>query len=1558
MSDFVVHIEPASGASAPPNRPRSPSTTVEIAYEREIGSEETGQPLPPLHDVARGVLDETHAGSVLLPDPVAGSSADVRFLAGSGATKHTLLLQIPNVGSSAHLDLSSGDLAAITEPDPRPPELPQFVRRDAKLTPIGGAPLQFKGCTLLVAPVTVGDSGWTGLGLDKLFNLQAPATTAVGISSHIWQQLESQAWEQEDLAIDGQFTAFFRKGSGDSWLWWLTGAVAALGIQIDELDEPSIGLVSIVLPPLVAPVPGTPTTTVEGARPVPVAETEREVAENPEVYTEDPGAFCKPFNNPERVLGEQPFSVIFRAEQPVVSPEASIRTRTGPLLDFDLPELATVERDRRPSIGSRLRNVFGTGGPNLIGGIGSVVRLPALQPVVTLDPLPTVIIDDLLSGDRDRRPINAQHPVQWDSDASRYQAVTVARGHILEFRVKWRSNGYSLGTVAKTLTLAPRQVKLIQKIEWERIERTRRQERTQFIERVSDVVARQRQYDDMVEASLSEWSRGESRSSISAGAGGFGFAAAGFIIGGGGGHSNASSSASASGGRRTTASEEQRLRDSIRRYGESLRRFESVVVNEVTQEETVTGTAEVIRNPNYAHSLTVIYYQILRHLKIETAFAAVRECLFVPFAIKPFTLARAYRWRDLISKGILDNRFARAIRYLKDVLTGFASSDVPPGRRSDQRIRHVSGSLFISLGIARPRDTAEGNFDSTAWDVLHPYLGGQPATGIFAALKELVEARRDRIFQEQHAPHIAAGWVNTLEIRAGSTPLQADLTLATRYSFNGRVRVDFSATVAGSSLTREMLSSIRIRAMKNLPPGSVANLTRLSVTYQTDHFQRTFSVGQGANDLVIPETGVRDTNGAALFSLPDQWEREDVRAGMIRAVNDLLGHLNEHAEHYHKVIWWNMDRDRIYMLVDGFPVPGTEGFSIGSVIERDPIAIVGNSLVFRVSAGSFLGIDDLDDPIKLHNYYVAHQPISPPLLVSLPTDGLYAQAVMDECGALEEHYGSTDWILEEDEPLPPTIGAELLTTRRAEPVEATPTAFPQALINLQNAPEAPAPSGFAGLLAAITNANAFRDMAGLAGTQANAATGLTTAASLATSFGQQAAALKLAQLNANAQAAKEANQKLATVQRAVDRELVSPEKGMMEAEKILEGLRAPATPPPHEDSRIADAIRVAASRPGSQIEATTPEGQVRVSLASTGSTQFVDRCGFRDLGGRILTVNTVRDAVVDAARAERDLWLGATGNLDRENNARIFGHLVRYWITERQQVTFGNLLAIAQASMAPGINYGQLLVLPPNPLPAAATITAEARRVAADLIVGVPDPNSPPNLARLVEDAVLDARQSRLNNTAWSGAFINNCIRTAEFNLNFEGNTGGREILLALSRYGRHWEYTLEAHRRRFGCRQADGSFDRACKREGTYHAFPTTRVVQEGDIIMQDRRDAIQLADVWTFNRIPDLRGLEMHGDIVVDVQPTFAETMGGNVTHSSRRRRYPLDPNGRLVVAENELFVAEDDAGVFPALPDVTADPLHGRSTARIFAVLGLVEECETIPLPSTGNQDIMVA
>jgi hypothetical protein len=82
-----------------------------------------------------------------------------------------------------------------------------------------------------------------------------------------------------------------------------------------------------------------------------------------------------------------------------------------------------------------------------------------------------------------------------------------------------------------------------------------------------------------------------------------------------------------------------------------------------------------------------------------------------------------------------------------------------------------------------------------------------------------------------------------------------------------------------------------------------------------------------------------------------------------------------------------MDRDRLMMLLDGFYVPNTNNVSVASVVDREPLGIIGNSLVYRVGAASFLGYGKVTTPAELYNVYAEKEPISNPVLLSLPTDG-------------------------------------------------------------------------------------------------------------------------------------------------------------------------------------------------------------------------------------------------------------------------------------------------------------------------------------------------------------------------------------------------------------------------------------------------------------------------------------------------------------------------------------------------------------------------------------------
>ncbi|PVH70433.1 hypothetical protein DL98DRAFT_577871 [Cadophora sp. DSE1049] len=1074
--------------------------------------------------------------------------------------------------------MAADDVDSVKSSVQLPPPRAAIVSKTAVFIFVGGKSAEkattFANARLLTTPIdkrtkNLAECDWWKLsGLSEVFGEKFSKTTATtSLQQHgLPHRLLALPWTQTSLAIDGRFTAQFivhHDEVYEGWAWLLVGARTdtLFGVLYpDKIKETDTQVRAILIPPSTS----VPQKHDEGGKVdchcdptlgrVPAVLSDTELADNPDVYSEDPGSFCKPFSNPERILSEKAFYSVVRVEQPEISSSASSLIK-GP---FVLNENHTFVHPRFP------------------------------------------VFEYLDVG---RQVVSAEHPIQWEGDSLRYQATTVAKGHVLEFRMRTRSSGYSLGGVAKTLTLAPRQAKRIQKIDWVRSERATRVERTQLTDTTNDNMSHETSYQDSVAASLNEWAQGSSQSSVTAAAAGGGLALGPVVIGGGVAHSSSQSGSQQSGGRNTTAAEQSQWRDAIRRHGDGLRKLESMVVQEVSQAEEVTGTTEVIRNVNYAHSLTVIYHNILRHLRVDIEFAGARECLFVPFAIRPFTLERALRWKESITRALRRRTMLRAMTYLKDVATDFAQSSIPAGRRSDHPIRSMWGSLYIDIGIDRPADGDKGVFAGASWSPLLPFLSS-PALMIWTLLGAFQEGLRDSIFQQRYAPGIATKWCNTLLIRTNSGVLDADFTLATPYRFNGTVRVDFQVNPDGA-VTRETLSNITVLAHQNLPPGSVANLKSLTYNYETDYDRGSVTVSRGLNDLINSDTGASDPVGARLNSTPNAYERQDMQSELRTAVKELVYHLNEYVEWYHKAIWWSMDRDRLFMLLDGFTVPHlNRQVSIANVVERDPIAVAGNSLVFRVSAGVFLGSPEIsiESQEDLYSHYNANQTISDPMRISLPTDGLYAQTIMDECVALEEHHGNQDWVLDDPDPELGALDSSLLTSRRAEPPKTDLTPFPTTIINLTNSTPAPAPQGISGALNAVQNAGAFRDMAGLAGTQALATAGLQTAASLATTFGGSAASLKLAEMQSKQQAVADADKKLASIQRAKDKKLVTDEDAAKHASKVLEDFTgAPSPTPPHENPAVQSILSTVNDDPSlpKTIQASNAEGSVMLAFGIT-----------------------------------------------------------------------------------------------------------------------------------------------------------------------------------------------------------------------------------------------------------------------------------------------------------------------------------------------------------------------
>jgi hypothetical protein len=342
-------------------------------------------------------------------------------------------------------------------------------------------------------------------------------------------------------------------------------------------------------------------------------------------------------------------------------------------------------------------------------------------------------------------------------------------------------------------------------------------------------------------------------------------------------------------------------------------------------------------------------------------------------------------------------------------------------------------------------------------------------------------------------------------------------------------------------------------------------------------------------------------------------------------------------------------------------------------------------------------------------------------------------------------------------------------------------------------------------------------------------------------------------------------------------------------------------------------------------------------LADVQSTpEVVEVCGFFGPNNVRRSVQEIRAAVVARANSEWTAWHTAAGAPRKETEVAMVGRLVGYYLAAVSRIPPDTLTAMQTAAVGT-INY--------SPLASATTTTAiatEAGKIRATLLTGAPGATAT-GLEATVDAAIVKAREAHLNTgafRAWSAAFVSACVRGAAIAQGLEAviapgrrQIGADELLQASLM---HAAYTVEARRRRE---------QTSPRRRGTYHAFtPAERAPALGDIIVQDRRSGIAASQVVKLKSlVPDQI---THGDIVVDVQPGFVVGIGGNLGDSSRRRRFPVDAAGKLVIDRRQLYTQEDDAGTLATLPLESTAALAGQSTARVFAVLSLVEECAAVP------------
>ena len=901
-------------------------------------------------------------------------------------------------------------------------------------------------------------------------------------------------------------SAFGRVSGGD-----------ALPIQLDDLRLPRRVLLVLDLPAVDAPANDHPPRT-----PDPV-----DLTRNPAAFSQDLGRGCIDLCTPNRVIEEFIYTMVVRTSEPAVKGvtlgvrrtvptrmlaelvQASVMHETmlrGALRDDDVSALKDLAIDVTAA-----RTLAAGDHPPTIAEIKRSAWLSEFSRVKDL----VGISVNMASV---RQPLDADHPIDWDQTPTIFQAITIARGHVLEFREVWRADGYSLGDLLYSLPLAPGQRRQVAIVDWERRSTTAREEALEFEEQLDAFVARDRDVSEIVGSKLSEETAAASRNSTWGVAGGIGagFMAGGFGIFGGvaGSAGGSSSSAWQDSSRRFSADSLQSLRDRVMQRASSVRDQRSTVVQTAAQGETMRAETETIANYNRCHAMTVEYFEVLRHFVITHELADVRECLFVPLPMREFDAAKVLRWQTPLCGLMRERSLLPAFDAIRRIADNWEGWDYPLSRYSEEAPQVLEGELRIAFVLPRPRDAADGGFQIDMWNHYRPWLWMDPFELWTQYLQEVTAtynaeeiAKRDRNFRQQIAPELAKRVMDRLRFAyvtttGGEAEVPLDATLVSRYAEGVPLYLTLRPNGGLPAIPREQIAQFRISLDgAELPADAQLVVHSGKLRYRTEHKQwLLFSDPRILNDL---------SNADAVYiPTPTGWAETRNPRQEDRDLRDrLIAHLNAGLEYYHQVIWSWLDAERRFMLLDGILVPGLGGKSVASVIENRLIGIAGNSLILPLAPG--MRIDprvNSDSEGDLVDLYAADSP--PPVRVSVPTRGVYAEAVLGDCEACEEIDDSRYWRWTTAGMLaPPAIDAVSTETRASpdDPLKATP--LPTPLVSIQNAPELPTLVGLGEILKILAKPDLFTDITGLEGTQKNARAGFDAALSATSGVAAQAAAM-------------------------------------------------------------------------------------------------------------------------------------------------------------------------------------------------------------------------------------------------------------------------------------------------------------------------------------------------------------------------------------------------------------------------------------------------------------------
>ena len=410
------------------------------------------------------------------------------------------------------------------------------------------------------------------------------------------------------------------------------------------------------------------------------------------------------------------------------------------------------------------------------------------------------------------------------------------------------------------------------------------------------------------------------------------------------------------GSRTATAEMTQQINEHHKQLSSAYSTYNSLVVNETTQNEEKNITTRTIRNHNHCHTLNVMFYELIENIKVNTSVLGHHDCVFIKYDTPCFTEKDLVSFRHIFRETLLDKSLLECLDSLclenyscdcSGAATNTGGSE-PTGSDCPATVNR----LKIKIQVAdRPNAPSEG--------------------ATYVIIKKS-DGTNDRYFIP-HSPDNKYKKNKSYETEVDISP--TCVTDIIKIAIQHVGKPPFPDGI--------MLSSIDIKYMCIEDPSKYYHLFGQGLGNEMYRNEK-----KDIDAPVNPETPDLYSNSG---SNSNNQGVDPVQVYEECCVNSLLQHVNCNKMYYYKTLWMLEDENEIVKRFSDYKY-GT--MDLSDVINNKPIGVFGEWV-------AFLPVNSVLKPVT--------NPYQKEDIIHSPTGSMFSEAILGQCNSCEEIDDTRFW---------------------------------------------------------------------------------------------------------------------------------------------------------------------------------------------------------------------------------------------------------------------------------------------------------------------------------------------------------------------------------------------------------------------------------------------------------------------------------------------------------------------------------------------------------------------